>query len=55
MTRVVLSVLGVILAVWLIFQILGWIIATVKFLLVVTVLIVIVMLVVTLVSRLSRD
>jgi hypothetical protein len=55
MTRVILSVLGVILAVWLIFQVLGWIIATVKFFLFAVVLIVIVVLVVTLISRLSRD
>lgn len=55
MARTILSVLGVILAVWLIFQVMGWIIATIKFFLVVGVLAFIVVLVVTLFSRLSRD
>jgi hypothetical protein len=55
MARTILSVLGVILAVWLIFQVMGWLIATIKFFLVVGVLVFIVVLVVTLFSRLSRD
>jgi hypothetical protein len=55
MARIILSVLGVLLAVWLVFQLVGLIIATVKFFLVVAVLVFIVVLVVTFVSRLSRD
>jgi hypothetical protein len=54
MTRVILSVLGIVLALWLAFQMLGWIVGMVKFFAVIAVLAFVAYIVISLIAKSSR-
>jgi hypothetical protein len=54
MTRVILSVLGIVLALWVGFQMLGWLVGVVKFFALIAVLAVVAYFVVSLIARGSK-
>jgi len=55
MAKAILSVLGVILAIWVGFQLIGWVIGVVKMLALLAVIAFVVIFVVIIISRLSRN